>query len=733
MLGRVLLMVQVLQLSTLVSSEGATTITKGSEVLINSRVLPGNLLPNFYNSEQRVESGPKIKLGAGRGAPAFTIPDDSCESDIFADLNLDLRSPQLPNLSQDLWTCDRKEEEIEHFVYENDALRVLINPQFGGRVSSIFDKRAGRENLFRNQAHQPALIGALKAWTSGGLEWNYSPGVIGHSAFTESQVFMASVESEAGPVVRLYEFDRLNATVWQVDLLLYNSTLLAHPKLTNPSEVDLRGYWWTCMAVPSTPGTRVITPATSVAETSRLPVGSSPWPIFAEAIENASFAAQFRDNSYLGAYPSSGDFFLLMPRDQVVTPFIGHAKEKDGYTFIHGHNLNGTKFFTWGVSGPGRFMQDFLAGGKERQGDYTELQVGVAPTQLQTFAMPAGSSREWTEWFKGTGDALSSETVHYSDYAAMIRAMSAWIASPEGAPPDHIAQLDSMLGRLSDQPVREADVLARGSPWGALEEMLLGRQLAPGLFFSLPSPGEPGYDEAQAWVELLKTGTFSSQTLDRLPLSFQTSDRWMAKILAAPSNWLQSLHAGIGMMERGDGTSAKSFFELSMTQKLNPLAARCLAILSSNYPDAIVGYKSAWAILTAKPFTTDASFSRLVLNLAAEMALVFTQASSYDDMRWLLSALSNYQEARGLDPVLRLEATLLVHDQRYDEAMTLLSSNCFPTFATDRTSLMTLWTSAVEKRAGAMTELEKHVARIETPIPRNIGCNKGSKYCLNYW
>ena len=30
---------------------------------------------------------------------------------------------------------------------------------------------------------------------------------------------------------------------------------------------------------------------------------------------------------------------------------------------------------------PGRFMQDFLAGGEERAGDYTELQSGTAPTQ----------------------------------------------------------------------------------------------------------------------------------------------------------------------------------------------------------------------------------------------------------------------------------------------------------------------------------------------------------------
>jgi hypothetical protein len=91
--------------------------------------------------------------------------------------------------------------------------------------------------------------------------------------------------------------------------------------------------------------------------------------------------------------------FLRIP-DTVYTPYIGHT-DSDGYVLVHGHPLNGTKFYTWGQSGPGRFMQDFLAGGVKRGGDYTELQVGPAPTQMQTFSLPKQSTKEWTEWFRG--------------------------------------------------------------------------------------------------------------------------------------------------------------------------------------------------------------------------------------------------------------------------------------------------------------------------------------------
>jgi hypothetical protein len=100
-------------------------------------------------------------------------------------------------------------------------------------------------------------------------------------------------------------------------------------------------------------------------------------------------------------------------------------------------------------------------------------------------------------------------------------------------------------------------------------------------------------------------------------------------------------------------------------------------------------------------------------------------------MAWLLSIAP--EETRSLDSVLRVEVVLALHNREYDKAMQVLESNCWPTYATDRQYLMTLWTQAVEAKAGAVTQLDRHRARMESPIPRNIGCNKGSKYCINYW
>ena len=72
-------------------------------------------------------------------------------------------------------------------------------------------------------------------------------GIIGHSAFSETRVFLGSLTTALGPVLRVYEFDRYNSTLWQVDILLLNDTLFVHPVVTNPTDVDLNGYWWTCV------------------------------------------------------------------------------------------------------------------------------------------------------------------------------------------------------------------------------------------------------------------------------------------------------------------------------------------------------------------------------------------------------------------------------------------------------------------------------------------------------
>lgn len=340
-----LYLISVSYLSVIVISSNVYTM---KEKIVNSKVLPANLLPNFLFSQGKVEAGASVKTGGGRGTMQPFIPDDSVSDDIFQDAMTDMRSPQLPYLTQDLWGCERADDEIDVYVLENEYLKVTITPQYGGKIQSMYDKKLQKEMLYNNKVHQPANIGTLHAWVAGGIEFNWSPGIIGHSVFGESNVYMSVVMTERGNMIRVYDYDRYNSTIWQVDILLSNNTLLVHPRVTNPTDVDLRGYWWTCVAVPTYEDTRVYSPASNVVDTSRLVAGYANWPNFFVAIENASFVGHngqgLNDNSYIYNHPSSGDYFLRINKDEVYTPYIA-SSHGDGDVLVHGHKLNGTKFW----------------------------------------------------------------------------------------------------------------------------------------------------------------------------------------------------------------------------------------------------------------------------------------------------------------------------------------------------------------------------------------------------
>ena len=83
-------------------------------------------------------------------------------------------------------------------------------------------------------------------------------------------------------------------------------------------------------------------------------------------------------------------------------------------------------------------------------------------------------------------------------------------------------------------------------------------------------------------------------------------------------------------------------------------------------------------------------------------------------------------------------SVLAVADGRFDDALTLLSTECFPTFGRGRDVLLSLWRASVTGKVAvangrALTPAEAHRARKATPVPRNIGCPYATLYCENYW
>lgn len=787
-------------------ASGKTTVSDGVEPMKLSSTGPSSTLPSFFFMARSEEGGALFGghgFQGGTGTPsAFHAPVTGCPDEIYENESPDLRVPQLPWRVQNDWGCERvPTPDVPVVVMENDYLRAAITPQWGSKIWSLFHKKEKRQLIFNNPAHQPANIGYRKAWSSGGMEWNWAPGKIGHSVFTESPTFLAKLETERGTVVRAWEYDRQNHTVWSVDILLEEDTLWVHPRVYNkgyngmkddkengPREVP--GYWWTCVAMSATDTTRIVTPA----QLSMTPC--TPWPYGAWTQENVSFrgsapascsstpgsCAYQDDNSYIGNLPRSHDFFFYIERN-VSQPHVTHISD-DNYTFVHSHasRVRGTKFFQWGMDSSGTFQQDFLSASDyenekctspyydpwcdhyEHEGRYTELQVGPAPTQMHTFPVSANSTFEWTEWFKGTSQLSDG---HHQKYSKAVDEVNGWIKSKDGVPLDHFEEMDAFFETLAKTPVLPENMIYQGMPWGGLHEMLLAEELGllnknhrdsqpPTLvpYGACPFP-KPKYNaETRAWMDLLVNGTFSNDTLHAsTPVTFMIDSLWVKRLQASADKstetWLHGLYLGTYELETGNVDDARASFKRSISLQPSAHAYRNLATFAETVDEGASLYQKAWSQWELLLSTRRGQLSSQTSNIVTEEEIEIVENLGKDlsgeiaawlmlNERWLeldafvtkISKLSPPSLAKRYlekDRLLHARASLALQPDGlgWKVAENILTTNCFPTYGSERAALINLWweaklREAEESKGASLTKLET------VHLRRKLGCDGDS-------
>ena len=68
---------------------------------------------------------------------------------------------------------DEKTEERHHVVFlENEYLKLMVMPEFGGRIQCAYDKTNDYSFIYHNHVIKPALVGLAGPWLSGGIEFN---------------------------------------------------------------------------------------------------------------------------------------------------------------------------------------------------------------------------------------------------------------------------------------------------------------------------------------------------------------------------------------------------------------------------------------------------------------------------------------------------------------------------------------------------------------------------------
>ena len=169
-----------------------------------------------------------------------------------------------PYRQQNGYTRKLSEQKVRTAVLENDWLKAVFLPEYGGRLWKLWDKEAERDLLYTNDVLRFSNLAVRNAWFSGGVEWNI--GVIGHTPLTAEPLYTAQTETEKGePVLRMYEYERIRGVVYQMDFWLEKRSrfLNCRMRIVNESSRVIPMYWWSNIAVPEYEGGRITVPAES--------------------------------------------------------------------------------------------------------------------------------------------------------------------------------------------------------------------------------------------------------------------------------------------------------------------------------------------------------------------------------------------------------------------------------------------------------------------------------------
>ncbi|MFB7237218.1 DUF5107 domain-containing protein [Streptomyces sp. NPDC056269] len=488
---------------------------------------------------------PALRAPAGAGAHAVD-PRTLAElpRDMARGIGRDPLRSLLPAPVRDGYGRERTPADLDTIVIENDRLRVTVLPGLGGRVHSLHHKPTGRELLYRNPVFQPAAFALNGAWFSGGVEWNI--GATGHTTLSCSPLHAATVRApDGGPMLRLWEWERLRDLPFQVDLWLPEGSdfLYVGVRIRNPHERTAPVYWWSNIAVPE--DRRVLAPADAAWHhgyergLSRVPV-----PVTEDGT----------DRTYPLNSTHAADWFYDLPEGR--RRWIA-ALDADGTGLVQTSTdpLRGRKLFVWGTGRGGRRWQEWLT--EPGTPGYAEIQAGLARTQLEHLELAAGAEFSWLEAYGPI--AADPATALGEDWSAARARVE---RSLSGALPRAAVDAAYTAWREEAADLAPEEVLAAGSGWGALEVLRGGHDL-PGT----PFPESTLGPDQEPWRELLRTGVLPAPVNGAAHLIAPlVASPWRDMLETAPADPTTEYQLGIAQWHAGDRAQAVRSWERGLKE-----------------------------------------------------------------------------------------------------------------------------------------------------------------------
>lgn len=577
-----------------------------------------------------------------------------------------------PYTYQNNYSRELSDRSFQSVILENEFLKAVFLPELGGRLWSLYDKIARRELLFVNPVCRLGNLATRNAWFSGGVEFNC--GIIGHHPHTADQIYSAvGTATDGTPFFRMYEFERIRAMTYQIDCFLPEKSRFLHVRcrIMNETPHVVPAYWWSNIAVPTYKGGRIIVDAQDAFSQPGGYVYKTNLPL------RNGIDITYPDNTI-----DSFDYFWNIPQN--ARKFITHV-DADGYGLLQcsTKRLKGRKLFVWGQSTGSRRWQGFLSDGTQN-GNYHEIQAGLAKTQYECVPMPPFTTWEWIETYGALSiDKQSAHGDWMESKAAARRCVNTILPEEE---------LESLLEITYDTiAIQKADqMITFGSGWGALENerrRFAGQPpMAEHLEFGELHP------QQKYWLNFLKDGCFNGT--EHIS-SYMRQPEWttlLEKSAGAAGEWNWQVHAHLGFIALCEDRvkEAETYLRTSLSLHQSSEALFGLSVLAELSKDNV---KAAdFAVQAAALFTENDHYAK-------HAAKLLYQAKKYVH---LLSYFDEYPSLWQNGRCKLYAASAFVHTGQIEKANALLYENSgleVPDLREGETAITELWFSLEEAKA----------------------------------
>lgn len=605
----------------------------------------------------------------------------------------------LPYTIQDGYDRNKKEIEIETVVLENEYLRAEFLPEYGARLWSLYDKKVGKELLFKNPVIQPCNFAIRNAWLAGGIEFNV--GIKGHNPLTCEPMFCEFVGENA---VRFFEYERIRGLAYGITAYLPkdSETLYIRTTVENRSKAPTYNYWWTNIAFPETKNTRVIAPATDAIhclyQENHYVLDKAQIPY-----DNGT------DVSYSLNMQASSDYFYRIPATEKKWEA---AVDKNGTGLFEysDDKLKSRKLFLWGNGVGGRHWNEFLA---ENGCAYIEIQAGILNTQLEHILMPAETEWSWTQGFtslNGDNEKLYGDWTEAQN--EVIRQFNEKVK--KGAAVD-FDELDNIVIN------GERKLVYKGKSWGRLENELRKQNNENPISENYNFELTPN-DETAEFENLVFKGYLPYKKPSEYPSAYVTGEKWI-KLLQNSlqslkgKHWYTYLQLGVALYAGGELKEAEECWKKSVESEKNLWALRNLSALYKNeYKDiktALYYAKSAYVMAGAKE---NVSFLR-------EYASMLIDGNECSEYVKEYERLPEKMQADGRLKIYLAQAYLRLGLPEKSAAL-ITPDFVLCDVKEGELSVSKLWydiyTAIVEKESGVNAEQAQKIAKEKYPLPNSL-------------